>query len=152
MRELAERFGEDPERWGLAGLLHDADYEAWPEEHPARIVAHLREAGEEELAHAISAHYTKWSVPHRSRMDKALVAADELTGFVSAACLVRPEGLSGMKTKSVTRKLKDKAFARKVDRDEIRLGAEMLGIELGEMIAIVIETLRRNREELGLPG
>lgn len=152
MRRLADRFGEDPDLFGLAGLLHDADYESFPDEHPNRIVALLRERGEPELAHAISAHYTKWGVPCRTTLDRSLVAADELTGFVSAACLVRPTGLDGMTAKSVVKKLKDKAFARKVERDEIRAGCDMLGLDLREMIELVIETLREHREELGLPG
>ncbi|RMG46301.1 MAG: HD domain-containing protein [Acidobacteria bacterium] len=152
MRALARRYGEDEEQWGIAGLLHDADYEAFPEEHPARIVARLRELGEEDLAHAVSAHYTKWGVEPRTLLARALLAADELTGFVSAACLVRPTGLTGMKPKSVIKKLKDKAFAKKVDREEIRRGAEILGVDLSELIQLVIDTLAANREELGLPG
>ncbi|UCF66869.1 MAG: HD domain-containing protein [Acidobacteriota bacterium] len=152
MRALARRYGENEDQWGLAGLLHDADYEAFPDEHPNRIVGRLRELEEEELAYAISAHYTKWGHPQRSLMDKALLAADELTGFVGAASLVRPEGLTGMKPKSVIKKLKDKAFARKVDRDEIRIGAEQLGIELRELVELIIDTLREHKDELGLPG
>lgn len=150
MRALARHFGEDEERWGLAGLLHDADYEAFPEDHPRRIVTRLNELGETDLAYAISAHYTKWGNPQNSMMDKALLAADELTGFVTAACLVRPTGLSGMKPKSVVKKLKDKAFARKVERDEIRVGAEQLGIDLRELIALIIDTLQQHADELGL--
>ena len=95
MRSAAGRYGggdADPERWGVAGMLHDADYEKWPEDHPNRIVAWLRERGEEDLAHAISAHYTKWNVPYESPLDKALLACDELTGFIVACCLVRPGG------------------------------------------------------------
>ena len=80
--------------WGIAGMLHDADYENWPEDHPRRIVAWLRERGEEEIAYAISGHYTKWGVPLRSPLDRALLACDELTGFIVACCLVRPEGMA----------------------------------------------------------
>lgn len=152
MRALARHYGEDEETWGITGLLHDADYEAFPDEHPNRIVARLRELGEEEIAYAISAHYTKWGHPSVSLMDKALLAADELTGFVTAACLVRPTGLTGMKPKSVLKKLKDKAFAKKVERDEVRIGAERLGIELPELIALIVTTLAEHRDELGLPG
>ena len=155
MRAAATKYGPGPEaahEWGLAGLLHDADYERWPEEHPQRIVAWLRERGEESLAHAISAHYTHWGVAHESALDKALLACDELTGFVCAASLVRPEGVSTLGAKSVMKKLKDKAFAAKVDRNEIRIGAEMLGVELREHVTFVIEALRPHAEELQIEG
>lgn len=155
MRAAARRYGgpeADQEQWGIAGLLHDADYEQWPEEHPQRTVRWLRERGEEELAHAISAHYTKWGVPHVSALDKALLACDELTGFVGACCLVRPAGIHSLQPKSVLKKLKDRAFAAKVDRDEIRIGAELLGVDLREHVAFVIEALRPHAAELGLEG
>lgn len=155
MRAAAHRHGAgaaDEERWGLAGLLHDADYERWPEEHPQRTVAWLREQGEEEIAHAVSAHYTKWNVPYESKLDKALLACDELAGFVVACCLVRPDGISTLKPKSVRKKLKDKAFAAKVDRDEIKAGAELLGVDLAEHIQLVIDALRPHAEELGITG
>lgn len=155
MRAAAERYGSgsaDVERFGLAGMLHDADYEKWPEEHPARIVAWLRERGEEEIAHAVSAHYTKWGVPYQSVLDKALLACDELTGFVVACCLVRPEGVSTLTPKSVRKKLKDKGFAAKVERDEVQAGAELLGVELSEHVQFVIEALRPHAEELGIAG
>ncbi len=155
MRAAAHRYGagaEDEERWGLAGLLHDADYDQWPEEHPQRIVAWLRERGESELAHAISAHYTQWGVPYDSLLDKALLACDELTGFVGACALVRPEGIATLAPKSVKKKLKDKRFAAKVERHEVTIGAEMLGVELGEHIQLVIDALKPHAEELGLAG
>src|SRR5690349_7895965 len=88
MTAYAEKFGENTEEWGVAGLLHDADYEAFPEQHPAIIVEKLRALGEETIAHAISAHYTKWNVPYNTRLDKALLACDELTGFIVACCQV----------------------------------------------------------------
>lgn len=153
MRAAALRYGDgaaDVERWGLAGLLHDADYETWPEEHPSRIVAWLRERGEAELAHAISAHYTKWGVPHDSRLDKALLACDELTGFVGACARVRPDGLASLESKSVLKRLKDKGFAAKVERDEIARGVELLGVELAAHIDFVIASLRPHADELGL--
>lgn len=153
MRAAALRYGDgaaDVERWGLAGLLHDADYETWPEEHPSRIVAWLRERGEAELAHAISAHYTKWGVPYDSRLDKALLACDELTGFVGACARVRPDGLANLESKSVLKRLKDKGFAAKVERDEIARGVELLGVELAAHIDFVIASLRPHAEELGL--
>jgi predicted hydrolase (HD superfamily) len=155
MRAAALVYGAgeaDVELWGVAGLLHDADYEKWPEEHPQRTVAWLRERGEEELAHAVSAHFTKWGVAYESQLDKALLACDELTGFVVACCLVRPEGVSTLGAKSVKKKLKDKRFAAKVDRGEVTAGAEMLGVELGAHIELIIEALRPHAAELGIAG
>jgi predicted hydrolase (HD superfamily) len=155
MRQAAHRYGagsEEEELWGIAGMLHDADYEKWPEDHPNRIVAWLRERGEEKLAHAISAHYTQWNVPYESPLDRALLACDELTGFVVACCLVRPEGISTLEPKSVRKKLKDKAFAAKVDRREIQAGAEHLGVDLSDHVAFVIEALKPHAQELGITG
>lgn len=155
MRRAAHRYGagrDDEEAWGVAGMLHDADYEKWPEDHPNRIVAWLRERGEEEIAYAISAHYTQWGVPYKSRLDEALLACDELTGFIVACCLVRPEGVSTLAPKSVRKKLKDKAFAAKVDRAEILAGAEKLGVELSDHIQFVIDSLKPHAEELGITG
>ncbi len=155
MRAAAHRYGRgtaDEERFGLAGMLHDADYEAWPEEHPRRIVAWLRERGEPEIAHAISAHYTKWGVPYETQLDKALLACDELTGFVGACALVRPEGIRTLEAKSVSKKLKDKGFAAKVERPEIQAGADLLGVPLADHITFVIEALRPHAAELGLAG
>ena len=142
--------GDDEEKFRIAGLLHDADYEQWPEDHPSRIVAWLRERGEEELAHAISAHWTRWNVPYENALDKALLACDELTGFVIAACLVRPDGIETLTAQSVKKKLKDKAFAAKVDRQEIAAGAELLGVDLQEHIQFVIDALKPFSEELGV--
>jgi predicted hydrolase (HD superfamily) len=155
MREAARRYGAgdmDRETWGVAGMLHDADYEKWPEDHPNRIVAWLRERGEDDLAHAISAHYTQWNVPYESALDKALLACDELTGFIVACCLVRPEGVSTLKSKSVRKKLKDKAFAAKVERAEINAGVELLEVELADHIDFIIEALKPHAEELGIVG
>jgi predicted hydrolase (HD superfamily) len=155
MRAAAGRYGrgaEDVERFGLAGMLHDADYERWPEEHPRRIVAWLRARGEEELAHAISAHYTGWGVPHETTLDRALLACDELTGFVGACALVRPDGLASLEPRSVLKKLKDKGFAAKVERPEVTRGAELLGVDLAEHVRFVIEALRPHAAELGLRG
>jgi predicted hydrolase (HD superfamily) len=153
MRQAARRYGDgDEETWGVTGMLHDADYEKWPEEHPSRIVAWLRERNEEELAYAISAHYTKWNVPYKSPLDKALVACDELTGFIVACCLVRPEGVSTLQSKSVKKKLKDKAFAAKVERAEVHAGVEILGVELTDHIDFIIEALKPHAAELGIIG
>lgn len=153
MRAAAHRYGrgaEDEERFGLAGMLHDADYERWPDEHPRRIVAWLRERGEAEVAHAVSAHYTGWAVPHESVLDRALLACDELTGFVGACALVRPDGIATLAAKSVLKKLADKGFAAKVERVEVLRGAELLGVELGQHVQFVIEALRPHALELGL--
>jgi predicted hydrolase (HD superfamily) len=155
MRAAADRYGSgarDAERFGLAGMLHDADYEAWPEEHPRRIVAWLRERGEEDVAHAISAHYTKWGVPYDSALDKTLLACDELTGFIGACCHVRVGGIATLEPKSVVKKLKDKAFAAKVERAEVHAGVAMLGVDLSEHIAFIIAALRPHAAELGLEG
>ena len=150
MEAYGKKLGEDMEKWAIAGMLHDADYEAWPEEHPDRIVALLNEKGETEIAHAISAHYTKWGVSYDTLLDKALLACDELTGFIIACCQVRPGGIDGLTAKSVKKKLKQKSFAAKVERDEIEAGVQKLGVALDEHIAFIIEVLSANREELNI--
>jgi predicted hydrolase (HD superfamily) len=153
MRAAAYRYGAgaaDEERWGLAGLLHDADYERWPEEHPARIVEWLRAQGEEEIAYAVSAHYTAWGVPHRSALDRALLACDELTGFVVACCLVRPEGIATLGPASVAKKLKQRSFAATVDREEVAAGLRLLGVELEPHVDFIVGALRPHAPELGL--
>ncbi len=160
MRAAAARYGDagaggaraDVEQWGIAGMLHDADWEKWPAEHPQRIVALLRERGEEAIAHAISAHYTKWGVAYESVLDKALLACDELTGFVGACCLVRPDGITSLGAKSVSKKLKDKTFAAKVEREEVAAGAGLLGVDLALHIEFVIDALRPHAAELCLAG
>ncbi len=150
MAAYAEKFGENPEEWAIAGLLHDADYEAWPEEHPNRIVKLLRDKGEEKIAHAISAHYTKWNVPYETTLDKALIACDELTGFIIACCHVRPEGIATLTPKSVKKKLKSAGFAAKVDRNEINAGIELLGVDPTEHIQFIISVLQQHKAELGI--
>ncbi len=150
MEALARHFDEDEDKFYITGLLHDADYEAYPDRHPQVIVARLREMGEDEIAHAIAGHYTQWQVPRRSLLDKAIVAADELTGFIYAAALIRPTRLEGMTAKSVLKKLKTKSFAASVDRDEVRKGAELLGWELRQLIEFIIEVLRPHARALGL--
>jgi predicted hydrolase (HD superfamily) len=155
MRKAAHKYGggaADEESWGIAGMLHDADYEAWPEDHPRRIVAWLHEQGEPEIAHAVSAHYTRWNVPYDTLLDKALLACDELTGFVGACCHVRAGGIMTLEPKSVVKKLKDKHFAAKVERAEVAAGAQQLGVELEAHIAFVIESLRPHADEIGLGG
>jgi predicted hydrolase (HD superfamily) len=150
MEAYAEKYGEDKEEWAIAGLLHDADYEVYPEKHPQVIVEQLRTLGEEKIAHAISAHYTKWNVPYENLLDKALLACDELTGLIVACCQVRPDGITSLETRSVIKKLKDKGFAAKVDRDEVYKGVELLGVDLTEHISFIIDILKKNREELGI--
>jgi predicted hydrolase (HD superfamily) len=150
MEAYAEKLGEDKDKWANAGLLHDADYEAYPDQHPNVIVEKLKGMDETDIAHAISAHYTKWNVPYNSQLDKYLLASDELTGFIVACAQVRPEGISTLEPKSVIKKLKDKGFAAKVERDEVYKGTEMIGVPLDQHIAFIIDVLKRNKEELGI--
>ena len=152
MRAAAAKYGGDPDTWAVAGLLHDADYDQWPAEHPKRIVDWLKEHGEEEIAYAVSFHQTAWGLPPKTVMDKCLLACDELAGFVVACCLVRPEGIATLEPKSVKKKLKDKAFAAKVDREIIRSSVELLGVGLDEHIQLVIDALKPHADELGLAG
>ena len=150
MEALAHKLGEDPQKFAITGLLHDADYEMYPNQHPQVIVDKLEEMGEKEIAHAIAGHYTKWEVPRNSTLDRCIVAADELTGFIVAACLIRPTKLEGMKVKSVLKKLKTKTFAASVDREEVYAGAELIGWELRDLIDFIIPVLYKHREELKL--
>jgi predicted hydrolase (HD superfamily) len=155
MRAAAHRHGrgaEDEERFGIAGMLHDADYEKWPQEHPNRIVAWLRERGEAEIAHAVSAHYTKWNVPYETQLDRALLACDELSGFIVACSLIRPNGIQGLTADKVLKRLKEKKFAASVDREEVTKGAEILGVGLAEHIQFLIDALRPHAEDLGIAG
>ncbi len=155
MRAAAHRYGAgetEVESWGIAGMLHDADYEAWPETHPDRIVAWLERRGEPELAHAISAHYTHWGVAYDTLLDKALLACDELTGFIGACAKIRPEGIATLTPKSVKKKLKDKRFAAGVERPEVHAGVELLETDLTEHIQFIIDALKPHAEELGLEG
>lgn len=152
MRELARRHGEDEEEWGIAGLLHDADYERWPDEHPKRIVARLRELGEERIAQAIAAHYTKWNEPYDTLLSRALVASDELTGFVVACALVRPEGILTLQPRSVHKKFKDKAFAASVERDEVLRGLEVYGVDFATHVQTIVDALKPHASELQLAG
>ncbi len=153
MRAAASQYGgsgADAELWGITGLLHDADYEQWPEGHPQRTVDWLREQGEEDMAYAVAFHQTAWGLPPRNMMDKCLLACDELAGFVIACCLVRPEGIATLEPKSVRKKLKDKAFAAKVDRQIIQQGVELLGVEPADHIQFVIDALKPHADELGI--
>lgn len=150
MEAMAKHFGEDVEKFAITGLLHDADYEKYPEKHPNVIVEKLNEMGETEIAHAIAGHYTKWNVPRESQLDKCIVAADELTGFVVASALIRPTKIVGMTAKSVMKKFKTKTFAASVDREEVRKGAELIGWELRDLITFIVGVLEENKDELEL--
>ncbi|MFC6998771.1 HD domain-containing protein [Rufibacter roseus] len=150
MRAYAQQQNQDPELWGNTGLLHDADYEAYPEQHPQVIVNLLKEKGEPEMAHAISGHYSHWGVPHESLLDKALLGCDEITGFVVACAQVRPQRLEGLEAKSVLKKLKQASFAASVDRGEVKLGAELLEVDLAQHIDFIIKTLQPHAQELNL--
>ncbi len=150
MQAYAQEFGEDENKWAITGLLHDADYEAYPDQHPSVIVDLLRERGEKEMAHAISAHYTHWGVSYDTLLDKALIACDEVTGFIVACAQVRPDRLQGLESKSVMKKMKQKSFAASVDREEVRKGAELLGVDLQEHIEFIIGVLKQHEQELQL--
>ena len=155
MRSYAEKLGEDVEQWGLVGLLHDFDYERWPEEpeHTREGAKILREKGiDEESIGAILAH-ADWNLddfPRDRPIRKALFAVDELCGFITAVAYVRPEKLAGMTPKSVRKKMKAKGFAAAVKREDITGGAELLGLEVNDHIANVIEAMQGVAEELGL--
>lgn len=148
MEGYAEKLEENTEEWAITGMLHDADYEAFPDQHPKIIVKLLEGKGEGKIAHAISAHYTKWGVSYDTLLDKALLACDEITGFIIACCHVRPEGIDTLTAKSVKKKLKQASFAAKVEREEIYKGIELLGVELDDHINFIISVLKQNREEL----
>ena len=161
MRAYATKFGEDPERWGLTGLIHDFDYERFPnaahspiEEHPAYGVRLLRERGwPEDILQAILGHATYCDVPRATTMAKALFAVDELTGLITATALVRPsKSVHEVDARSVRKKMKDKGFARGVNRDDVIVGAQELGVELDEHIQFVIEAMQRSAEAIGLEG
>ena len=161
MRAYAVRFGEDQERWGLTGLLHDFDYERFPnnahsatEEHPAQGVRILREHGyPEDVLQAILGHATYCGVARETTMAKALFAVDELTGLITASALVRPsKSVLDLDGRSVRKKMKDKGFARGVSREDVLQGASELGVELDEHIQFVIEAMRPVAHSIGLEG
>ena len=156
VRGYARKFGEDEEAWGVVGLLHDFDYERWPtpEDHPFRGCEILREKGYPEwVMRAILSHADYSGVPRESRLEKTLWACDELAGFITAAALVRPsKSVLDLEPASVVKRMKDKAFARAVKRDDLRKGAEELGLPLEEHIANVIAFIRERADALGLRG
>lgn len=145
MRAYAGKFGEDQEKWGIVGLLHDFDYERWPDppDHPMKGAEILSELGyPADVIYAIKSHADYLAdCPRVSRMDKALYACDELAGFITACAVVRPERIVGMKAKSVRKKMKQKSFAAAVNRDDITRGAEDLGVDLNEHIQFVIDAM-----------
>jgi predicted hydrolase (HD superfamily) len=150
MEALAKHYGENVETFAITGLLHDADYEKYPEKHPGIIVEKLKSLGEEKIAYAVEGHYTKWNVERKSLLDKCIVAADELTGFIIASALIRPTRLDGMDSHSVLKKFRTKTFAATVDRNEVQKGADLIGWELSELIEFIIPVLQANKGELGL--
>lgn len=156
VRGYARLWGEDEEAWGLVGLLHDFDYERWPDpaDHPFRGVEILRERGYPEwLTRAILSHADYSGVPRESRLEHALYACDELSGFVMAAALVRPsKSVLDLEAASVIKRMKDKAFARAVSREDLRRGAEEIGLPLEAHVANVIAFLRQAAGPLGLQG
>ena len=161
MRAYAEKFGEDADHWGITGLVHDFDYERFPndahsptEEHPAEGVRILRARGfPEDILTAILGHAQYSGVPRESLMAKTLFAVDELTGLITATALVKPnKNLMEVEAKSVRKKMKDKAFARGVNRDDVINGAADLGVDLDEHIAFVIQAMQRVASSLGLAG
>jgi putative nucleotidyltransferase with HDIG domain len=153
MRAYARRFGEDEEKWGITGLLHDMDYERHPTpaEHPMVGVRELERRGyPDDVLEAIKGHADYLDVPRETLMAKTLYAVDELSGFITACALMRPEGLDGMKAKSVRKKMKAKGFAASVNREDIVRGAEELGVDLNEHIEFVAAAMRERAESLGL--
>lgn len=154
MRAYATKLGEDVEKWGIVGLLHDFDYEMYPNppDHPEKGAAILQELGyPEDVIYAIRSHAEWTNCPRRSLMDKALFACDELAGFITAVALVRPDRkIQGLEARSVRKKMKDKAFARAVNRADIVRGAEELGVELDEHITFCIRAMEGAAEKLGL--
>lgn len=161
VRAYAQKFGADEDTWGLAALLHDFDYERWPNrdhapdrEHPAEGAKILRQRGySEEIIRAILSHADYCNVPRQSQLEHVLFACDELAGFLTACTYVRPsKSILDLEVDSVKKRLKDKAFSRGVSREDVRRGAEELGVPLEEHIAFCIAALRQNADAVGLRG
>jgi putative nucleotidyltransferase with HDIG domain len=152
MRAYARKYGEDEEAWGAVGLLHDFDYERYPQypDHPTKGSEILKEKGmPEELRRTILSHVPAMNVPRETRMAKTLFACDELCGFIMAVAVIRPNKIADLEVSSVKKKLKDKAFARAVSREDIRQGAEEGGLDFDAHIAFVIEAMKGAAKELG---
>jgi putative nucleotidyltransferase with HDIG domain len=156
MRAYARRFGEDEERWAVTGLVHDLDYERYPDletGHPRYALEELEARGyPQDVIDAVAGHAEFLGVPRETTMAKTLFAVDELSGFIAACALVRPTGLEGMTPKSVKKKLKQPSFAAGVNRDEVRRGADELGVDFDEHVAFVIAAMEERAGELGLHG
>jgi putative nucleotidyltransferase with HDIG domain len=154
MRVYARKWGDDEELYAVTGLLHDLDYERYPDletGHPRYAIKELEDRGyPQEVIDAVAGHADFMGVPRESRMAKTLYSVDELSGFVAACALVRPTGIEGMKPKSVKKKLKQPSFAAAVNRDEVQRGIVELGVDPDEHIALVIEAMAERSDELGL--
>ena len=157
MRAYARRYDEDEERWAVTGLVHDLDYERYPDlddtenGHPRTALRLLEELDwPADVIDAVAGHATFLDVPRETQMAKTLFAVDELSGFIAACALVRPTGIHGMTPKSVKKKLKQPSFAAGVNRDEVRQGAEELGVDFDEHVAFVIAAMESESEALGL--
>ena len=156
MRAYARKYGEDEELWAATGILHDLDYERYPDldtGHPRKALELFEEKGyPQELIDAVAGHATFLGVPRETKMAQTLFAVDELSGFIAAVALVRPTGIAGMTPKSVKKKLKQPSFAAAVNRDEVRQAAEELGEDFDEHLAVVIAALEPEADALGLSG
>lgn len=154
MRAYAHKYNQDPEKWAMAGVLHDFDYEKMPETHPYKGVEMLREMGySEDILEAIMGHTDEPAWPRHTLMSKALFAVDELTGLITAAVYVRPDkSIHGLELSSLKKKFKDKAFAKGVDREGLLKGAAELGVDFDEHMAFVLEAMKANANALGLQG
>ena len=154
MRAYARRAGEDEELWGITGLVHDLDYERFPDPdtgHPRMALEELRGRGyPAEVVDAVAGHAEYLDVPRETPLAKTLFAVDELSGFIAACALVRPSGIEGLKPKSVRKKLKQPSFAAKVDRGQIERGIEELGVDESEHIQLVIDAMAERADDLGL--
>ncbi len=154
MRAYAQKHGEDVEKWGIVGLLHDFDYEMYPNppDHPEKGSLILQERGySEDIVYAIKSHADWTQCPRRNLMDKTLFACDELAGFITAVALVRPDKkIQGLEARSVRKKMKDKAFARSVSREDITKGAQELAVDLDEHITFCIRAMQSVADKLGL--
>jgi putative nucleotidyltransferase with HDIG domain len=154
MRAYARRYGEDEERWAVTALVHDLDYERYPDletGHPRQGLKELERLGyPPDVIDAVAGHADFLAVPRETLMARALYAVDEMSGFVTACALVRPTGIEGMKPKSVRKKMKQPSFAAAVDREQLERAAEELGVEMNEHIQVVIDALAEHAEELGL--
>ena len=154
MRAYARQGGEDEELWAIAGLVHDLDYERYPDletGHPRHALSELEARGyPEPVIDAVAGHAEFLGVPRTTPLAKTLFAVDELSGFIAACALVRPTGIEGMAPKSVKKKLKTPSFAAGVDRDQVRRGAEELGVDFDQHVAFVIEAMAERADELGL--